>query len=130
MVCLAGFAAALVIAFAVTGRVPPQDNSESRPDFRAIPSTSNLRQAGAPNAADAGFAPIDSVALSDGDVVAERMADAARNMAALDPDDASYLREDSHGSHIGEPLDPNDESAMPAGGDVLHIGDYLDPLDE
>ena len=129
-VCLAGSAAALVIAFAVTDRVPQHDNAELRPVLRPIPGTSNVRQAGAPNSADARFAPVDSTAVPDGDVVAERMADAARTIVALDPDDASYLRQDGEDSHIGEPLDPDDESAMAASGDVSHIGDYLDQLDE
>ena len=70
------------------------------------------------------------MAVPDGNVVAEFIPDAARTTVALDPDDASYLREDGEGSHIGEPLDPDDESAMAASGDVSHIGDYLDQLHE
>lgn len=127
LVCLAGFAVALVTALAVTGRVPEQDNAESRPVVRAIPDTSNHGQAGAPDFADA---PVDPVAVPDGDVAAVRMADAPRTTVALDPDDISYLRDDAEVSHIGEPLDPNDEWAITASEDVSHLGDYLDPLAE
>ena len=120
----------LAIAFAVAGRAPQDDNSESRPVFGQTPGTSNLRQDGAPDSADARFAPVDPVAVPDGGVVVDSMSDAAGTTVALDPDDASYLREDGDGSHIGQRLDPDDESAMAASGDVSHIGDYLDQLDE
>lgn len=127
LVCLAGFAVALVTASAVTGCVAEQDNAESPPAVRAIPGTSNHGQSGAPDSADA---PVDPVTMADGDVAAARMADAAWTTMALDPDDTSYRRDDGDVSHIGEPVDPDDQWAIPASADVLHIGDYLDPLAE
>lgn len=130
LVCLAGFATVLVTAFAVTGGVPQQHNSDLRPAVRAIPATSNGRQAGAADSTGPPFARVDPPIVSDGDLVAKRMVDASGIAVPLDPDDDAFLRDDGEGSHIGEPLDPDDESAMPASDDVSHIGNYLDPLNE
>lgn len=128
LVCLVVLAAGIAAAFLISGRAPPHESYEP-PAVRAIPRTPPGRQAGAATAPDPLFAPVDPAAVPD-DVVAERVVDAGRTRVPLDPDDASYRREDGVASHIGEPLDPDDELAVRASGVVSHIGDYLDAMDE
>ena len=130
LLCLAALATGVVAAVAVSTRVPPGDKPESPPVVRANPATSITPQAGATDSAGPLVFRREATAVPENDLAARRVADAGRTTVALHPDDASYLREDSQGRHIGEPLDPDDESAMPASGDVSHIGDYLDPLDD
>ena len=126
VVCVAALTAGIVTAFLVSGRVHPLENLEP-PVVREAPGTSTRRQAGTADSADPLLAPVNPVAVPDGDVMAERVADVDRTTGPLDPDDVSYLREDGAGSHIDGALDPDDESAMHASRAVSNIGDHLDP---
>ena len=121
-VCLAALATGIVAAFLVALRVPPQDNAEPPAAVRAVPGTSTAWQASASDSTDPLPAPADPAAGPGGDVVAEQSTSAARTTVPLDPDDASFLREDGAGSHIGEPLDPDGGSSLSASGEVSHIG--------